>query len=129
MQLLFKTGGQFIQFPARHAVTGKIDIPGRFGIVQSASKEDQACGAVISGQRCYFFELLTAESHGYRLRTRDALKYMTVSSYKQVSIKDLFEFAYLQAGGVKAEEIEKLLEGADEEKKRTIMKIIRAVVR
>jgi len=39
----------------------------------------------------------------------------------------LFEFAHLQAGGVKAEEIEKLLEGADEEKKRTIMKIIRAV--
>jgi transcriptional regulator with XRE-family HTH domain len=46
-----------------------------------------------------------------------------------VEIKDLFEFAHLQAGGVKAEEIEKLLEGADEEKKRTIMKIIRAVVR
>lgn len=47
----------------------------------------------------------------------------------EVEIKDLFEFAHLQAGGVKAEEIEKLLEGADEEKKRTIMKIIRAVVR
>lgn len=46
-----------------------------------------------------------------------------------VEIKDRFEFAHLQAGGVKAEEIEKLLEGADEEKKRTIMKIIRAVVR
>ena len=46
-----------------------------------------------------------------------------------VEIKDLFKFAHLQAGGVKAEEIEKLLEGADEEKKRTIMKIIRAVVR
>ena len=51
---------------------------------------------------------------------------MTVSSYKQVSIKDLFEFALFQAGGVKAEEIEKLLAGADEEKKRTIMKIIPA---
>jgi len=47
----------------------------------------------------------------------------------EVEIKDLFEFAHLQAGGVKAEEIEKLLEGADEEKNRTIMKIIRAVVR
>lgn len=31
--------------------------------------------------------------------------------------KDLFEFAHLQAGGVKAEEIEQLLSGADEEKK------------
>jgi len=47
----------------------------------------------------------------------------------EVEIKDLFEFAHLQAGGVKAEEVEKLLEGADEEKKRTIMKIVRAVVR
>jgi hypothetical protein len=47
----------------------------------------------------------------------------------EVEIKDLFEFAHLQAGGVKVEEIEKLLEGADEEKKRTIMKIIWAVVR
>ncbi len=46
-----------------------------------------------------------------------------------VEIKDLFEYAHLQADGVRAEEIEKLLEGADEEKKRTIMKIIRAVVR
>ena len=46
-----------------------------------------------------------------------------------VEIKDLFEFAHLQAGGVKAEEIEKLLAGADEEKKRIIMKIVRAVVR
>ena len=46
-----------------------------------------------------------------------------------VEIKDLFEFMHLQAGGVKVEEIEKLLEGADEEKKRTIMKIVRAVVR
>ena len=46
----------------------------------------------------------------------------------EVEIKDLFEFAHLQAGGVKAEEIEKLLAGADEEKKRTIMKIIRAVM-
>ena len=47
----------------------------------------------------------------------------------EVEIKDLFEFAHLQAGGIKAEEIEKLLEGANEEKKRTIMKIIRAMVR
>jgi transcriptional regulator with XRE-family HTH domain len=47
----------------------------------------------------------------------------------EVEIKDLFEFAHLQAGGIKAEEIEKLLVGADEEKKRTLMKIIRAVVR
>lgn len=47
----------------------------------------------------------------------------------EVEIKELFEFAHLQAGGIKAEEIEKLLEGANEEKKRTIMKIIRAVVR
>jgi hypothetical protein len=46
-----------------------------------------------------------------------------------VEIKDLFEFAHLQASGVKAEEIEKLLEGADEDKMRTIMKIVRAVVR
>jgi hypothetical protein len=35
----------------------------------------------------------------------------------------------LQAGGVKIEEIEQLLAGAYEEKKRTIMKIVRAVVR
>jgi len=34
-----------------------------------------------------------------------------------VEIKDLFEFAHLQAGGVKIEEIEKLLTGVDEEKK------------
>ena len=37
----------------------------------------------------------------------------------EVEIKDLFEFAHLQAGGVKVEEIEKLLEGADEEKSHT----------
>lgn len=41
----------------------------------------------------------------------------------EVEIKDLFEFAQLQAVGVKPEEIEKLLEGADEEKKLTIMKL------
>jgi transcriptional regulator with XRE-family HTH domain len=46
-----------------------------------------------------------------------------------VEIKDLFEFDHLQAGGVKVEEIEQLLAGADEEKKRMIMKIVRAVVR
>jgi transcriptional regulator with XRE-family HTH domain len=46
-----------------------------------------------------------------------------------VEIKDLFEFAHLQAGGVKIEEIEQLLAGADEEKKRMVMKIVRAVVR
>ena len=46
-----------------------------------------------------------------------------------VEIKDLFECAHLQAGGVKVEEIEQLLAGADEEKKRMIMKIVRAVVR
>lgn len=46
-----------------------------------------------------------------------------------VEIKDLFEFAHLQAGGVKVEEIEQLLAGTDEEKKRMIMKIVRAVVR
>jgi transcriptional regulator with XRE-family HTH domain len=46
-----------------------------------------------------------------------------------VEIKDLFEFAHLQAAGVKVEEIEQLLAGADEEKKRMIMKIVRAVVR
>jgi len=46
-----------------------------------------------------------------------------------VEIKDLFEFAHLQVGGVKIAEIEKLLAGADEEKKRTILKIVRAVVR
>jgi hypothetical protein len=34
-----------------------------------------------------------------------------------VEIKDLFKFAHLQAGEIKVEEIEKLLEGADEEKK------------
>ena len=33
-----------------------------------------------------------------------------------VEIKNLFEFAHLQAGGVKVEEIEKLLEGAEGEK-------------
>lgn len=31
-----------------------------------------------------------------------------------VEIKDLFEFAHLQAGGVKIEEIELLLAGADD---------------
>ena len=46
-----------------------------------------------------------------------------------VEIKDLFEFAHLQAGGVKAGDIEILLAGADEEKKRMIVKIVRAVVR
>jgi hypothetical protein len=46
-----------------------------------------------------------------------------------MEIKDLFEFAHLQAGGVKIEEIEQLLAGADEEKKRMILKIVRAVVR
>lgn len=46
-----------------------------------------------------------------------------------VEIKDLFEFAHLQAGGVKIEEIEQFLAGADEEKKRMIMKIVRAVMR
>ena len=46
-----------------------------------------------------------------------------------VEIKDLFEFAHLQAGGVKVEEIEQLLASADEEKKMMIMKIVRAVVR
>ena len=46
-----------------------------------------------------------------------------------VEIKDLFEFAHLQAGGVNVEEIEQLLVGTDEEKKRMIMKIVRAVVR
>jgi transcriptional regulator with XRE-family HTH domain len=46
-----------------------------------------------------------------------------------VEIKDLFEFAHLQAGGVKVEGIEQLMVGVDEEKKRTIMKIVRAVVR
>ncbi len=45
-----------------------------------------------------------------------------------VEIKDLFEFAHLQAGGVNVEEIEQLLVGTDEEKKRMIMKIVRAVV-
>jgi hypothetical protein len=40
-----------------------------------------------------------------------------------------FRFDFLSPTGSLAEEIEKLLEGADEEKTRTIMKIIRAVVR
>ena len=39
-----------------------------------------------------------------------------------VEIKDQFEFAHLQAGGVKVEEIEQLLAGADGEKKRMIMR-------
>lgn len=52
-----------------------------------------------------------------------------IASALGVEIKDLFEFAHLQAGGVKIEDIELLLADADEEKKRTIMKIIRAVVR
>lgn len=47
----------------------------------------------------------------------------------QVEIKDLFEFQHLQAGGVKEEELEQLLAGADEEKRKTLLKIIRAVVR
>ncbi len=46
----------------------------------------------------------------------------------EVEIKDLFEFAHLQAGGVKVEEIEKLLTGAEEEKKRMILKIVRALL-
>jgi hypothetical protein len=37
-----------------------------------------------------------------------------------VEIKDLFEFAHLQAGGVKSEEIEQLLIGADDEEKKRI---------
>jgi hypothetical protein len=45
---------------------------------------------------------------------------MILSRYKQVSIKAHFEFARLQTGGIKAEEIEKLLKGAEEEKKRTV---------
>ena len=55
--------------------------------------------------------------------------FIRIARALEMEIKDLFEFAHLQAGGVKAEELEKLLEGADEEKKRTIMKFIRAVVR
>jgi transcriptional regulator with XRE-family HTH domain len=47
----------------------------------------------------------------------------------EVEIKDLFEFGHLQAGVIKAEELEKLLSGLDEEKKRTILKLIRAIVR
>lgn len=46
-----------------------------------------------------------------------------------VEIKDLFEFAHLFVGGVKVENIEQLLAGVEEEKMRTIVKIIRAVVR
>jgi hypothetical protein len=46
-----------------------------------------------------------------------------------VEIKDLFEFAHLQAGGVKVKEIELFLAGADVEKKRMIMKIVRAGAR
>ena len=52
-----------------------------------------------------------------------------IASALDVEIKDLFEFAHLQAGGVKIEEIEQLLAGADEDKKRMVMKIVRAVVR
>jgi hypothetical protein len=37
-------------------------------------------------------------------------------------------FDFLSPAGSLAKKIEKLLEGADEEKKRTIMKIVRAVV-
>ncbi|MDY0385001.1 helix-turn-helix transcriptional regulator [Trichlorobacter sp.] len=47
----------------------------------------------------------------------------------QVEIKDLFEFQHLQAGGVKEGELEQLLAGADEEKRKTLLKIVRAVVR
>jgi putative transcriptional regulator len=39
-----------------------------------------------------------------------------IASALEVEIKDLFEFVHLQAGGAKTEEIEKLLEGADEDK-------------
>ena len=46
-----------------------------------------------------------------------------------VGKKDPLEFAHLLVDRVKVEEIEKLLEGADEEKKRTIMKIVRTVMR
>lgn len=55
--------------------------------------------------------------------------FIRIAHALELEIKYLFKFAHLQAGGVKIEEIEKLLEGADEEKKRTIMKIVRAVVR
>ena len=47
----------------------------------------------------------------------------------EVEIKELFKFAHLHAGGVKVEEIEQLLAGADVEKKRMIIKIVWAVVR
>ena len=54
---------------------------------------------------------------------------VSIARALEVETKDLFEFAHLQAGGIKAEEIEKLLGRGERRKKRTIMKIIRAVVR
>jgi hypothetical protein len=50
-------------------------------------------------------------------------------SHSPRSCRKKLEFAHLQTGGVKPEDQEQLLAGADEEKKRTIMKIVRAVVR
>ena len=65
-----------------------------------------------------------------RKATSGTATYMeSIARALDVENYDLFEFAHLQAGGIKGEEVEKMLEGANEEKKRTIMKIIRAVVR
>ena len=62
-------------------------------------------------------------------RSSPSLEIMeSIASALGVEIKDLFEFVHLQVGGVKIEDVEQLLANADEEKKRIIMKIIRAVV-
>jgi hypothetical protein len=74
---------------------------------------------------------LHRDSTDSQSKTQKTLSFLhrTGKTALKIEIKDLFEFAHLQAGGVKIEEIEQLLAGADEEKKRMIMKIVRAVVR
>jgi hypothetical protein len=54
-------------------------------------------------------------AHGLSKQSR--IPFIRIAHALKVEIKDLFEFAHLQAGGVKIEEIEQLLAGADEEKK------------
>jgi transcriptional regulator with XRE-family HTH domain len=46
-----------------------------------------------------------------------------------VEIRDLFEFGHLDAGGTGAEEVETILEGLDEDTRRMVVRITRAVTR
>jgi hypothetical protein len=66
-------------------------------------------------------------AHGLSKQSR--ISFNRISRALGVEIKDLFECAHLQAYAIKVEEIDRLLVSADEEEKRMIMKIVRAVVR